>query len=66
MTSRGDDAPTATIGKGKKNVQTREVDGRPKSGKFIEQLNVQEFRERFRVLGGIPTRLLSGDPMSTE
>lgn len=34
--------------------------------KSIEQLNVQEFRERFRIPGGIPIHLLSGGLVSIE
>lgn len=66
MASQEDDVSTSAAGKGKKNVWTREVVDRTKSGKSIEQLNVREFKERFRVPSGIPIRLLNGDPVSTE
>ena len=66
MTSRGDDASTSAIGKGKKSVRPRKVVDHTESGKSIEQVNVREFREHFRISGGIPIRLLSGDPVSTE
>lgn len=66
MASWRGDASTSVAGKGKKNVQPREVVGRTELGKSIEQLNVREFRESFCIPIGIPIRLLSGNLVSTE
>ena len=66
MASRGGDTSTNATGKDKKNVRPREVVGRTQSRKSIEQLNVREFRERFRTPISILIRFLSSDPVSTK
>lgn len=66
MASRGGDASTSAVGKGKKSVRARKGVGHADTRKSIEQLNVREFRERLRVQYGIPIYLLNGDLVSTK
>lgn len=58
MASRGGDASTSMVGKGKKGVRSRKGVKCADSRKSIEQLNVREFKEHFRIPYGIPMHLL--------